>query len=370
MIDPRLTKLAHLLVNYSVQVKQGDKVFLNGTSETGPLFKEVYAQILLAGGHPLPLLGFSDLEEIIYRHGSDEQLTFIHPPSRLAVETYDASISISGTLNTKNLSSVDPARIVRRTQARREILDIFMKRAAAGELRWVGTLFPTPAYAQDAEMSLRDFEDFVFSACMPDVNDPVGFWKRLSAQQEKIISWLKGKRRVRITGPETDLELDITDRVFINCDGHHNMPDGEIFTGPVERSLNGVVRFSYPVIYQGREFTGVRLRFQAGKVIEARADKNEEFLNKILDTDDGARFVGEFAIGTNTGIQSFTRQILFDEKIAGSFHLALGAGYPETGSMNKSALHWDMICDLRAGGEIRVDDTIFYKDGKFALDLD
>jgi aminopeptidase len=369
MIDPRVTKLAHLLVNYSVQVKPGDRVFLNGTPETEPLFKDVYAQILLAGGHPLPLLGFSDLEEIIYRHGSDEQLTFIHPPSKLAVETYDASISISGTINTKNLNAVDPARVVVRSQARREILDIFIKRAAAGELRWVGTLFPTPAYAQDAEMSLRDFEDFVFSACMPDLNDPVGFWKRLSARQEKIIAWLRGKRHVHVTGPETDLELDITDRAFINCDGRHNMPDGEIFTGPVETSVNGVVRFSYPAIYQGREFTGVRLSFQAGKVIEARADKNEDFLNKILDTDEGSRFVGEFAIGMNTGIQRFTRQILFDEKIAGSFHLALGAGYPETGSINKSSLHWDMICDLRAGGEIRVDGALLYKDGHFVPDL-
>jgi aminopeptidase len=369
MVDPRVTKLAQLLVNYSVQVKKGDKVFLSGTPETEPLFKEVYAQILLSGGLPLPLLGFSDLEEIIYRHGGDEQLSFIHPPSKLAVETYDASISISGTLNTKNLSAVDPARVVVRNQARREIMDIFMKRAAVGELRWVGTLFPTPAYAQDAEMSLRDFEDFVFSACMPDLNDPIGFWKGLSDHQEKIIAWLRGKEHIRVTGPETDLELDITDRAFINCDGHHNMPDGEIFTGPVETSVNGEVRFSYPAIYQGREFTGVRLRFQAGKVIEARADKNEAFLNKILDTDEGSRFVGEFAIGMNTGIQRFTRQILFDEKIAGSFHLALGAGYPETGSRNKSSLHWDMICDLRAGGEILVDGILFYKDGQFVLDF-
>jgi aminopeptidase len=272
-------------------------------------------------------------------------------------------------MNTKNLSAVDPARVVMRSQARREIMDTFMKRAAAGELRWVGTLFPTPAYAQDAEMSLRDFEDFVFAACLPDINDPIGYWQRLSATQQRIVDWLRGKRRVRVTAPETELELDITDRLFINCDGHHNMPDGEIFTGPVETSVNGFVRFSYPAIYQGRELTGVRLTFREGKVIDARADKNEDFLQQIIATDEGSRFVGEFAIGTNTGIQRFTRQILFDEKIAGSFHMALGAGYPETGSRNKSSIHWDLICDLRSGGEIRVDDILLYKDGHFVLDI-
>jgi len=258
--------------------------------------------------------------------------------------------------------------VVIRNQARREIMDLFMQRSAAGELRWVGTLFPTNAYAQDAELSLRDFEDFVFSACLPDLDDPIDYWERKSTDQQRIVDWLRGRRRIRVTGPDTDLTLEVADRLFINCDGRHNMPDGEIFTGPVEESVNGTVRFSYPAIYQGRELTGVQLTFKDGKAIAARADKNEEFLNKILDTDAGSRYVGEFAIGTNEGIRRFTKQILFDEKIAGSFHMALGAGYPETGSLNRSAIHWDLICDLRRGGEIRVDDVLLYKDGRFTLD--
>jgi aminopeptidase len=245
----------------------------------------------------------------------------------------------------------------------------YMRRAAAGELRWVGTLFPTNAYAQDAEMSLSEYEDFVYGACMPDADDPVGYWRRFSAWQEKIVQWLKGKEQVHIVGPETDLRLNIAGRTFINSDGRHNMPSGEVFTGPVEESVEGHVRFSYPAIYQGREVTGVRLWFEGGRVVKASADKNEEFLIQTIDTDEGSHYLGEFAIGTNTGITRFTKQILFDEKIGGSFHIALGAGYLETGSVNESAIHWDMICDLRDGGEIWVDGELLYQNGRFAIEF-
>ncbi len=200
---------------------------------------------------------------------------------------------------------------------------------------------------------------------MPDPDDPVGYWQRFSAWQQRIVDWLKGKEQVHVLGPETDLRLSIAGRIFINSDGHHNMPSGEVFTGPVEDSVEGHVRFSYPAIYQGREVTGVKLWFEGGRVVRAVADKNEAFLLKTMDTDAGSRGVGEFAIGTNEGITNFTRQILFDEKISGSFHMALGAGYPETGSKNESAVHWDMICDLREGGEIWVDGELLYKDGAF-----
>jgi len=215
-------------------------------------------------------------------------------------------------------------------------------------------------------MSLTDYEDFVYHACMPDISDPVGYWQRVSARQHKLVEWLKGKEQVRVKGPSTELSFSIVGRKFQNCDGHFNVPDGEVFTGPVENSVEGTVLFSYPAIYKGREVTGVRLWFQHGKVVKATADKNEAFLNATLDTDSGARYVGEFAIGTNEGINRFTREILFDEKIGGSFHMALGAAYPETGSKNESAIHWDMICDLRQGGEIWVDDQLLYSNGGFA----
>jgi aminopeptidase len=369
MADPRIAKLADLLVNYSVSVRSGDKVLINGNSMAAPLLREVYTSVLRAGGHPLMLVSLPDMDDVMYRLASEEQLMFLPPPLMLGVETYDASISISGAENTKNLSNVDPAKVVARSQGRRPMLDTFMNRSASGALRWTGTLFPTHAYAQDAEMSLHDYEDFVYRACMPDPDDPIGYWRRFSLWQQKIVEWLRGKKEIRVCSRDTDLNLCIDQRAFISCDGHHNMPDGEVFTGPVENTVEGHVTFSYPAIYQGREVTGVRLAFEKGKVVNATAEKNEAFLQKILDTDEGARYVGEFAIGTNEGIQQFTREILFDEKIGGTFHMALGAGYPETGSRNKSSIHWDMICDLRDGGEIWVDNVLLYREGRFVIEF-
>jgi aminopeptidase len=368
-VDPRIEKLADLLVNYSVAVRTGDRVLIEGTCLAEPLLKAVYIKVLQAGGHPLMNAAPAGMEELLFRHASDEQLRYIHQPRRLIGETYDVRISIGGDENTKSLTSVDPARMVLREQAHTELMKTFMRRSAAGELRWTFALFPTNAYAQDAEMSLSEYEDFAYGACLPDMNDPVGYWRRFSARQEKIVDWLKGKERVHVIGPGTDLRLGIAGRAFINCDGRYNMPDGEVFTGPVEDSIEGHAYFSYPAIEGGREVVGVRLWFERGLVVKASAEKNEEFLLKMLDTDEGSRRVGEFAIGTNEGIARFTRQILFDEKINGSFHMALGAGYPETGSKNESAVHWDMVSDLRHGGEIRVDGELLHKNGQFVIGL-
>jgi aminopeptidase len=308
-------------------------------------------------------------DELFYRYASEDQLKHVPPPSKLIMETYDARIVIGADANTKELNNVDPARLVMFQKGRREIMKTYLERAARGELRWVYALFPTNAYAQDAEMGLSEYEDFVYQACLGDIQDPVGYWKRFSNRQQKIVEWLKGKKRIHVTAPETDLHLSVEGRTFINCDGHENMPDGEVFTGPVEDSVEGHVFFSYPTIYNGREVDGVRLWFEKGRVVKATADKNEDFLNKTLDTDEGARSVGEFAFGTNKGITRFTRQILFDEKISGSFHMALGASYPETGGKNDSSIHWDMICDMRKGGRVTVDGELLYRDGEFIIPL-
>jgi aminopeptidase len=254
-------------------------------------------------------------------------------------------------------------------RATSEVTKIFMRRHSAGELRWVGTLFPTNAAAQDAEMGLGEFEDFVYGACLPDLEDPIGYWKRFSAWQQRIIEWLRGKKRVHVVGPDTDLRLSIDGRPFINCDGKANMPDGEVFTSPVEGSVEGHVRYTYPAVYRGREVANVRLRLEKGRVVEASADKGEEFLLETLGVDEGARVPGEFAIGTNRGVTRFMRQTLFDEKIAGTFHMALGASIPVSGGTNISAVHWDMVCDLRQGGEIRVDGELLHKHGKFVIDF-
>jgi len=369
MTDLRVEKLADVLVNYSVAVQPGDKMLVEGDAPAAPLLKAVYAKALQAGGHPMMLASLPGTEELLFRYGSDEQLKHVSELFKLVIETYDVTIRIGAVDNTKALSNVDPAKMVLHNQAQRELMQTFMQRSGSGDLRWVTTLFPTSAYAQDAEMSLSEYEDFVYGACMPDVDDPVGYWRRFSAWQQKIVEWLKGREQVHVLGPETDLHLSIAGRTFINSDGKHNMPSGEVFTGPVEDSVEGHVRFSYPAIFQGREVTGVQLWFEGGRVMKATAEKNEDFLLQTLDTDDGSRYVGEFAIGTNEGITRFTRQILFDEKINGSFHMALGAGYPETGSKNESAIHWDMICDLRDGGEIRVDEELLYENGEFVIEF-
>ncbi len=369
MADSRIEKLADVLVGYSVAVQPGDKVLVQGGTPASPLLKAIYAKVLQAGGHPMMRVFIPGTEELFYRYASDEQLQHVPEPTKLMVETYDVFIRIMASENTKDMSNVDPAKMVLSSQAQAEIFKIYMERAGSGELRWVGALFPTNAYAQDAEMSLSEYEDFVYGACMPDLDDPVSYWNQLSVWQQKIVDWLAGKERVRVIGPETDLRLNIAGRSFINSDGKRNMPSGEVYTSPVEDSAEGQVYFSYPAIYQGREVAGIRLWFENGKVVKATADKNEDFLRQVLDTDEGARYLGEFAIGTSKGITRFTRQILFDEKINGSFHLAVGRGFPQAGSKNESSIHWDMVCDMRAGGEIWVDDELLYKDGDFVVEF-
>lgn len=366
-MDARVQRLAKLLVNYSVKVQPQDKVLINGTIPSLALVIETYREVIRAGGYALVQIGDQSLDEVFYQESNEDQLQYIHDPMKLTIENYDCLIHIRGTNNTRALSSIDPSRQQIVEASRSELMGVYMQRSADGDLRWVGTLYPTNAHAQEADMSLKNFEDFVYQACFTDKEDPVAEWLSISEMQQKLVNWLVGKEKVVVKGPNIDMELSISGRKFINSDGKRNMPSGEIYTGPVEDSVNGWVRFSYPAIVGGREVAGVQLRFENGKVVEAQAEKNEAYLIKTLDTDDGARFLGEFAIGTNNGIDRFTKSILYDEKIGGTIHMALGRGYPETGSKNISAIHWDMICDMRKGGKIWVDDELFYESGDFLI---
>jgi aminopeptidase len=367
MTDSRVEKMARVLVEYSLAVKAGDLVRIQGGAEGAPLLLALYEQILSCGGYPWTQIGLDGTDEIFYTKASEAQLDFIPKFVTGMVEEIQASISVWTETNTKRLSNVDPAKQARRARAMRPLSERFMERAAKKELRWTGTLYPTHAFAQDAEMSLREFADFVFKACLVEEKDPIEAWKAISRSQKRLTDWLSPKKEIHVVGPDTDLRLKVGGRAWINCDGHENFPDGEIFTGPVEDSVTGHIRFTYPACIYGREVEDVRLEFKGGKVVRATAGKNEAFLLKMLDTDEGARYVGEFAFGTNPGIQRFTKNTLFDEKIGGTIHLALGKGYPESGSKNTSAIHWDMVCDLRQGGEVRVDGTPFVKDGTFLV---
>ncbi len=366
-MDPRIEKLADLLVSYSVSVKPGDLVLVRVMPASERAGLAVYRQVLVAGGYPVMQIVSEEASEVFYKYASDEQLDWLNPLEEWLINTVDVRITLAATENSRALTNIDPARMARARKANTPLTQIFMDRQASGALRWVGTRYPTQSAAQDAEMSLSEYEDFVFTACMVHLDDPVAYWSAKSAEQQRLVNWLRGKDRVEVRGENIDLKLSIKGRTFINADGKKNMPDGEIFTGPVEDSVDGWVRFTYPAIYGGREVNGVELRFENGRVTEAKAQKGAEFLISVLDTDGGARYLGEFAIGTNEAIQKFTRSILFDEKIGGTVHMAVGAGYPDTGSRNQSAVHWDMICDMRSGGEIIVDGELFYKNGQFMV---
>lgn len=367
MTDPRILKLADVLVNYSVKVKPGDWVLLRSDFMAEPLAQEVYKKIIEAGGNCDVSWNHDGMMEAYFNLASSAQLDWLSPVQRMLYEQANALIALRAPSNTRNLSGVATAKQQQRGITLRPLQETYMARAAKNELRWVVTNFPCPAYAQEADMSLADYEDFVYGTTFCDKDDPAAEWRRVHDEQQRMVDWLKGKKKVTLKSPNVDLSLSIEGRSFINSDGTHNMPSGEIFTGPVETSANGWVHFTYPAIRGGREVEGVRLTFKDGKVVEASASKNEEYLISQLDSDEGARYLGEFAIGTNYGISKFTKTILYDEKIGGSFHMAVGSGYPETGSVNKSAIHWDFICDVRQDSEILVDGELFYKNGQFQV---
>lgn len=367
MADPRTEKLAQTLVEYSVKVKPGDWVIVFANQLALPLADAVQRYVLRAGGHPDVVLDSTYLDATFYKEASQEQLAWISPLQNLVLNQVDVVINLLAAENTRSLSGVDPSKNQIRQAAHAELFQKYMQRAADGSVRWTLTQYPCPAYAQEADMSLSEYEDFVYGATFADQPDPVARWRQISAEQQRLVDWLKGKEQVIVRGPNADISLSIAGRTFINSDGTHNMPSGEIFTGPVEDSVNGWIRFTYPAITHGREVEGVELEFKEGKIVGARAKKNEEFLISMLDTDPGARYLGEFAIGTNYGIQRFTKSILFDEKIGGSIHMAAGSGYPETGSQNRSSIHWDFICDMRDHSEILIDGELFYQNGQFMV---
>lgn len=367
MADPRLEKLARTMVEYSVQIKKGDWVVINAHSLGEPLAAEIYRYAIRAGGY-VNIQTFSDVYgEIMYAEANDDQLKHITAYDRIPLGEADVFIAVNAATNTRSLANADPARMQMRGASRKDIMDTYLRRSAAGELRWTMTNYPCHAYAQDAEMSLSNYEDFVYRATFADQPDPIKAWKELEANQQRLVDWLVGKKKVELRSPNIDASLNIEGRKFINSTATHNMPSGEIFTSPVEDSMTGWVNYTYPAVIYGRETDGVQLEFKDGRVIKASAKKNEEFLISTLDTDANARVLGELGIGTNFGIDRFTKNILYDEKIGGTIHLAVGAGFPETGGTNKSAVHWDMLVDMHEDSEIKVDGTVFYKNGEFQV---
>jgi len=372
MVDSRVEKLAKLCVHYSVDVKPKEKVVIRGYGElvgfselAFPLINEIFKECLLSDAYPI-IMQKLDVAYTFFRYAKEHQLKFVSPFEKLRVESMDAQITVLCQPNPKELANIDPSKIKMYAASKRELVEILRKRRAEGKLR--GTILPYPiaAQAQEAAMSLAEYEDFVYSSCLVDKEDPIAEWKKIHKQQEKICEFLNQVSEIHMIGEDTDLTFNVNDRKWINCDGKRNMPDGEVYTAPLENSANGTIRFTFPGIRAGKEVEDIKLSFKEGKVVKASAAKGDELLQQTLKIE-GADRIGEAAIGTNYGITRFTKNMLFDEKMGGTIHIALGLSFPQSGGLNKSAIHWDILKDMKKDGEIYADGKLFYKNGKFLI---
>ncbi|MBE9527688.1 MAG: aminopeptidase [Proteobacteria bacterium] len=356
MADARVKKLASILVKHSLKVKKNEKVLVVATSELAkPLVLEVYKEVLGAGGHPSLSVGFEETVNIFYALANNSQIKHFPEVKLFEAEHVDCVVNIRATANKKALTTVEPAKVGARSKVVRPISEVIVNKK-----RWVLCNFPTHALAQEAEMSLEEYENFLYGATNID-------WTKIYAKEKKLQKRLDKASVVRIVGIETDITIGIKGRKAVPCYGIRNMPDGEVYVSPLENSAEGHIYYSDPQIYQGREVLGIRLKFSAGQVVEASAEKNEEFLVSMLDTDEGARYLGELGIGVNYGIKQFSKDILFDEKIGGTVHLAVGRSYESAGGKNLSTIHWDMIKDLRKKGAIYLDGKQIQKNGRFTI---
>ncbi|MBS4761020.1 MAG: aminopeptidase [Clostridium sp.] len=361
-------KYAAVLVDYSTKVKKGDLVVIRATShEAQPLVKEIYKQVLLKGANPVVKTVMEGIGETFIKYANNEQLAYIDPMTEIEYEKADVLISIGAPTNTKSMAKADSKKMAQRSAATRELSNKMLKRSAEGSLKWVIADFPTNALAQEAKMSLDEYTEFLIKACYLHLDNPIEKWKEIDKEQQRLADYLNKTTKLHIIGEDTDITFDTTGRKWLNCSGQCNFPDGEIYTSPVENSANGTIYFDFPQIYRGNEAHKVRVRLENGKVVEASAEKGEEYFLNMINMDEGSRFVGEIAIGTNNMIQEITGNILFDEKIGGAIHMALGASYPEAGGKNVSGLHWDLIKNMKNGSEIYADNVLIYKDGKFVI---
>ena len=361
-------KWAHILVNYSLNLQPGETFLIETTDLSQELCLSVYKEAIKAGAHPYISVELSGMKEIFYQYASDTQLMFVNPVYKFIYENFDARLYILAPANTRCLSNVNPKRVQTANKAFMEkAKSTLYSRIENKQIKWCYTSFPIQALAQEADMGLEEYKRFVFESCKLNEPDPIESWKKGALRQQELCEWLNGKSELILRGPNIDLKMSIKNRTFYSDEGKENFPAGEIYTSPVENSTNGWVRFSYPAIFENREIIDVELWFKDGKVVEENAKKGQEFLTETLNTDAGSRILGELGIGTNYGIKRFTKNMLFDEKIGGTIHIAVGIGFPECGGKNESAIHWDMLCDM-SEGEIIVDGELFYKNGEFVFD--
>jgi aminopeptidase len=360
-----IKKYAKLLVNYSLGLKKGDKFLIQSTYLAEELLTEVYALALKVGAYPEFKIALNGTEKIFFDNASGSQLEYISELSKYVYENYDVVLNVLAPFNLKELQNVEPAKKQKCGAARAELNKIFMKRAAENKLRWTLCVFPTNSEAQECGMSQSEYADFVYNCCFLYEDDPIGCWKKLESDQQRIVDFLNNRKEIHFKGNNIDVRFKTAGRKWINSSGKHNMPSGEVFTAPIEDSVNGTIRFSYPGIYMGQEIADITLEIKDGEVIKAHAAQGQDLLNNILEIP-GARRFGEAAIGNNRRVNKFTKNMLFDEKMGGTIHMALGTAYPETGGKNESGIHWDLLADMN-DGKILADGKTIYENGKFAI---
>lgn len=361
-------KYAQVLVDYSTDVQKGDLVMIRTESiYAKDLVRAVYKRVLEKGANPVVRCSFGDMAELFIKNATDEQLDYVDPMTKLEYEKVDKYISIGAPLNTKSMSKADLTKLARRGKATKPLSETLMKRSADGTAKWVIADVPTHALAQEAKMSFDEYSEFLFKSCYLDLDDPVAKLKELDEKQTKWANYLNAVKEIHIVGEKTDITFNVEGRKWISCSGVNNYPDGEVFTSPVEDGINGEIYFDYPQNYRGNSAHGVHLWIENGLVVKAEASQGQEFLEAMINMDEGSHGIGEIAIGTNDEIQEITGNILFDEKIGGAIHMAVGASYPETGGKNVSGLHWDMIKNMKNGGKIYADGKLIYENGKMII---
>lgn len=361
-------KYAEVLVDYSTNVQKGDLVIIRSESDYAKdLIRAVYKRVIQRGGNALVRTPIGELTGIFLKNASDEQLAYVDPITKLEYEKADVFISIGAPLNTKSLARADVSKLAKRGKATKQLSELLLSRSANGEARWVVADVPTHALAQEAKMSLDEYSEFLFKSCYLDIDNPVEKLKELDEKQTKWANYLNNVKNIHIVGEKTDITFNVEGRKWISCSGLNNYPDGEVFTSPVEDGINGEIYFDFPQNYRGNSATKVHLWIENGKIVKFDAETGKDYLEAMFNMDEGSKGIGEIAIGTNDEIQDVTGNILFDEKIGGSIHMAVGASYPETGGKNVSGLHWDMIKNMKNGGKIFADDILIYENGKFII---
>ncbi|MCX6812104.1 MAG: aminopeptidase [Candidatus Berkelbacteria bacterium] len=357
MTDPRTKKLAKLVVEYSLKVKHDENVVISGSNEAEEFIAELYKAVILAGGHPILRISLPGLSSFYYKHAKKHQLEKFPDAFDYMVKNAQKYIGIDTESNTRELSNADPKKLSRRQIITRPISDYIVNEKA--KIRRVTVGFPCLALAQEAEMSLSDYEDFVFGACLQD-------WKKLGKEIDKILAKFRAGREVHLLGKNVDLKFQINGKLAAADYGEENMPGGEVFMAPVRESAVGWIKFDYPAIELGKEVADIFLQFEKGKVVKSSASKNQNFLRQMLATDENSVYIGEFGIGLNPKIKKFSRNLLFDEKIGGTIHLALGMAYKENGGGNDSAIHWDIVKNMRQG-KIILDGKVVQENGRFEI---